>query len=200
MEEPRSQSPSGEDKGEATSMLREQAAVKLATTRGVWDAENFLGKFRPLIEQLLAKAKASVCNYRWKPKRDPGDVAKFTNLTRGKIDQLVGLSEFIVKMWNSDSPPFLIKTSLSFSLRGHVYCDACKFTYVHLHKDYVKFIEHFTCVSHLARCRDLGNEATEEHDEMASDKTESCLHTFAHFVTSQLPGSPTCIPQDEVLA
>lgn len=132
------------------------------TTTTTTDNNAFFLKFRPLIEQLLAKAKTSVANYRWKPKRDPGDVAKLNNLTRGKVDQLVGLAEFIVGIWNADSPPFQIKPALSFSPRGHIYCVACKFTYVHLHKDYVKFIEHFTCVSHLARCRDMDTEDSNE--------------------------------------
>jgi len=165
----------------------------------------FFLKFRPLIEQLLAKARVSVANYRWKPKRDPGDVAKLNNLTRGKVDQLVGLDEFIVEIWNADSPPFPIKPALSFSPRGHIYCVACKFTYVHLHKDYVKFIEHFTCVSHLARCRDMDTEENpeemggghnRENEAMygngnnsgnvlvkSESPQQSLLHQFAQFVT-----------------
>lgn len=153
------------------------AAARLASNVFSEAEQKFFARHDADIARHIAKAKPLVTGHRWTPKKDPGEAkGKAPNMTVGTFEKFLGLSAYVASSWNNSNPPFQIKSMLSFSASGFVYCMACRYTYVNMHNDYRKVTEHFLSVSHLARCRELGNEESNPNSGTLAIGQEGAEH------------------------
>lgn len=184
------------------------AAARLASQVYTESEQKFFSRYDTDIARHIARAKPRVAAHRWTPKKDLGEPkGKAPNMTVGTFEKFLGLSAYVASAWNNSNPPFKIKSMLSFSPHGFVYCMACRYTYGNMHNDYRKVTEHFLSVAHLARCRELaaeeaagqtpaiaggesGTEVKQIEAVSASDSSESDSEPFSDSGPEMEPPEP----------